>query len=292
MIPMRARPPGAAILLLIVSTWSCTRDNPAYRGPSIGSQSLEGGVSVEADAAVASTVGEDADLAADGGVDLADDGAAADLAGDGSPDKGPPGGALLIVGDLDLSRSDVQLEDALGRLGFALTLKLDTDSTTADASDKEVIIISGSTWPDDVSTKFVAVPVPVVVFDEAMFPTMKMTGPRQGQDFGLILNERSLDILDAEHPLAANLSGTVEVAAANILLSWGVPAPSAARVASEAGEHDRVTIFAYEAGDMMVGLRAPSRRVGSFVRYARNTTYTEAGLSLFEAAVLWATGRI
>jgi hypothetical protein len=287
MIRMRARPPRAALLVAVVSTWACTRQNPAYLGPAVAPETLEAGVLFQPDAG---------DWPPDAAPDLAPDleppstpDAAVGL--DSTPDRSPPGAALLVVGDLDLSRNDVQLLDALGRMGFALTLKLDVDSTTADAADKEVIIISGSTWPDDVGTKFRDVPVPVVVFDQAMFPTMRMTGDRPGVDFGIIAKEKSIDILDAMNPLAADLSGTVDVSDADIQLSWGVPAPGAARVASQAGMHDHITIFGYEVDAMMVGMPAPARRVGSFVRFARNTTYTEEGMALFEASVRWATKR-
>jgi hypothetical protein len=280
------------MMLLLVAAWSCTRENPAYQGTATSAQTLEAGTSLEANA--------DADLEPDAGdPDLGPPDAAADGPVDLAPDTAPdlrlssvlPGGALLIVGDLDLSKSDVQLEVALSRLGYAITLKLDIESATADATGKDVVIISGSTWPDDVSTKFRDVPVPVVVFDEAMFPTMKMTGTRKDVDFGIVDGHRSLDILDPNHPLAGGLKDTVDVAAAIILISWGVPSPAAVRVASLPGDPSGITTFGYEENAMMVGMRAPRRRVGSFVRYARNTTYTEAGLTLFEAAVLWATGR-
>jgi hypothetical protein len=293
---MRARPPGAAMLLLsllsllsIVAASACTRENPGYRGPGVAAQTLEAGALFETDGGEpAPPDAGDPELAPP---DAADD-AVGDPAPDAVPDRAPTGVALLIVGDLELSKSDVQLEVALSRLGYAINLKLDVDSGTADAGRADVVIISGSTWPDDVSTKFVDVPVPVVVFDEAMFPTMKMTGPKRDTDFGILANVKSLTILDPTHPLAAGLSGTVDVSAANILVSWGVPAPAAVRVASQVGDPTHITTFGYQAGDMMVGMPAPSRRVGSFVRFARNTTYTEAGLALFEAAVLWATGRI
>jgi hypothetical protein len=290
---MRARPPGAATMFLLVAAWGCTRENPAYQGAPVNAQTLEAGAPGEPDASADAPPDlGDPELVAP---DAAPDGLA-DLGPDAGPDLPPenelPGGALLIVGDLELSKSDVQLEVVLSRLGYAITLKLDSDSVTGDATGKDVVVLSGSTWPDDLSTKFRDVPVPVVVFDEAMFPTMGMTGPNMGTDFGILENQRSLTILDSTHPLAGGLTGDVDVAAAKILVSWGVPAPAAARVASQVGAPSHVTTFGYEAGDMMVGMRAPRRRVGSFVRYARNTTYTEPGLSLFEAAVLWATGRI
>ena len=63
-------------------------------------------------------------------------------------------------------------------------------------------------------------------------------------------------------------------------------------VASLVGQPNRLTIFGYDAGALMAaGMTAPARRVGSFVRYARNAAFTDDGMSLFEAAVKWATRR-
>jgi hypothetical protein len=279
---MRARSTGAALLFaLLLGLAACTAGNPAYRGAE--TSGADAALLASLDAALPPEVDAAPDLAApEVLVDVAPE------PPDVAPDRAP-GMALLIVGDPDLSRNDEQLESSLRGLGFNVRIELDTQAETADADDSTLVIISGSTLPQIVGNKFRNVPVPVLVFDEELFPKMGMTGAQKGVDYGITTDQRRIDILDSEHPLSAGLMGTVPVAAQNILLSWGVPGPAAAMVASLVGRPDRITVFGYPAGAEMIGMKAPARRVGSFVRFARNTTYTEEGLSLFEAAVKWAT---
>jgi hypothetical protein len=121
---------------------------------------------------------------------------------------------------------------------------------------------------------------------------MKMTGTRSGTDFGSVLDERRLMIIDDAHPLAGGLSGLVTVSNGSLQISWGVPSSSAIKVATVVDQPSRYTIFAYTEGSTMVGMTAPARRVGSFVRFPESTTYTDSGLMLFEAAALWAVGQL
>jgi hypothetical protein len=277
---------------------SCTARNPAYQVPPAVAE-LDGGdetsnrpgpedaaVPARADAGVAADLARAADTALpDVMVALAPD-AAPDL----PPDQRVHGPVLLVVGETVLSKSDAQLRASLQHLGF-MALPIDGQvATAADATDMDLVVISGSAWSDDVGGKFRDVPVPVVVFDASIFDDMKMTGTRNETDFGTVDGDKRVAIVQPQHPLAAGLSGTVTVSVDNIQVSWGVPASSATRVASLVGQSNRFTIFGYLAGSMMSGLVAPARRVGSFVRYPNATTYTAAGLALFEASVLWAVG--
>ena len=75
------------------------------------------------------------------------------------------------------------------------------------------------------------------------------------------------------------------------LMNWGRPGPGAIVIATFPGELDKSPLFAYEKGATMDGENlAPARRVMLFLD---NTTFpglNEAGLKLFDAAVLWAAG--
>jgi hypothetical protein len=121
---------------------------------------------------------------------------------------------------------------------------------------------------------------------------MRLTGTRSGTDYGELDYDRNLVIVDDTHPLAGGMSGQVQVSNGDIMVSWGVPAAGAIKVATTVSNASRFTIFAYLEGTPMVGMNAPARRVGSFVRYPRDTTFTESGLLLFQAAALWAIGHL
>jgi hypothetical protein len=277
------------LVALLFASLACTARNPAWEAPP-GTGAAEDGAVHDAAGGQEAAPPRSPDVAAalDGG-----GGGTASGGSDAVIERAAAHGvALLVVGDLALSRSDVQLQDSLTRLGFLVALKEGSASSAPDAIGRSVVIISGSAWSDDVGGKFRDVTVPAVVFDEALFSPMKMTGPREGADFGLVYDERRLVILTPEHPLAAGLTGTVMVANDLMTISWGVPVNTAARIASLVGQPDRLTIFGYETGAVMVNFLAPARRVGSFVRYPGDGTYTDAGLRLFEASVLWATGAL
>jgi hypothetical protein len=294
---MRAARRCAVLSLLLLG---CTTRNPAYRiAPEVDAMIEEPMDALARLDSVASPPRPDAagpapepppDATAPDAAIAASDAAAAvpDAAPDLAPDRQPSGVALLVVGDTQLSRSDVQLRTSLTRLGFTVQAVEGDQTAAGDATGKVVVIISGSAWSDEVAGRFRDVPVPVVVFDEAVFYPMRMTGPTMGTDFGEILDVRRLEVIETQHPLAAGFSGQVTVAESNIRLSWGVPGPTATVAATVIGQPNRFTIFGYEKGVPMVGLVAPERRVGSFVRYPDDSLFTPAGLQLFEASVLWA----
>lgn len=293
------RRPGAALLFLLLGAWACTAQNPAFVPPTVGSgedAAAEADLPPSPDARPApppDLAPDEAPLAPDASPPLPPDAAVvpSDAAPDLPVDRGPPGSVLLVVGETSpLHKSDVQLRDSLIKHGFTVTLRDGTAATGGDASGRALVVLSGSSWSDDVGSKFRDVPVPVVCFDRALFSPMKLTGTRSGTDYGEIDYGKQLMITDDTHPLAGGLSGLVTFSTGDMMISWGVPSASAIRVATTTENAGRFTIFAYEAGALMLGMNAPARRVGSFVRYPRDASFSESGLLLFEAAALWAIG--
>ena len=299
-----SRAPRRWLFAVLVSSFlgACTAQNPAFVQPEppgadahvelpaptpstdalvaradLGAPALPADAAPPEDAGVPNVAAPDAAVPPDAPPDLA-------------ADRGPPGAVLLVVGDTNLHKSDVQLKDSLSKLGFTVTAKDGTAATSADANGKALVVISGSSWSDDVGSKFRDAPVPVVCFDRALFSPMKLTGTKSGTDYGEIDYGQRLMIIDDTHPLAGGLSGQVTVSNADIMISWGLPSSAAVRVATTTDSANHFTIFGYEQGATMVGMTAPARRVGSFVRYPRDTTFSESGLLLFEASALWAIG--
>src|SRR5688500_3064103 len=82
-------------------------------------------------------------------------------------------------------------------------------------------------------------------------------------------NLQRVDILQSGHPLAAGLSGTVQVTTSPQTMSWGVSdvnPTNAIVVAQVAGDPTKWAIFAYEKGDTLLdgATPAPEQRVGLF----------------------------
>jgi hypothetical protein len=195
---------------------------------------------------------------------------------------------LLVVASLAPEPTDAVLRDRLVALGLDPTLVLDSDATVAQAMDKGLVLISPTVTGNRIGPRFREVAVPVVCFESYLFDDMGMTGAVAG-DVGHDEQSWELAIVNAAHPLAAGLQGTVRVFEARELLGWGMPGPTATRVATVVGMPERVTIFAYEAGATMPGATAPARRIGLFA--TNRPRLTPAGGMLFDAAVKWAMGR-
>jgi len=202
--------------------------------------------------------------------------------------QAPPRPTLVVVDTPQSPRpGDGALRDRLVARGFNAVLADDDTVALADANAARLVIISSSIISAPFGAKLAGTTAPVLCMDATIFGEMGMTGALMGTDFGFTgMQPAQITILDALHPLAAGLSGTVTVSTATTSLSWGRPGPSAAAVAREAGGH--VVIFAYPMGAAMVGRTAPARRVGFFAHHGVAAALTSDGLKLFDAAVDWA----
>ncbi len=193
----------------------------------------------------------------------------------------------MVVGDLVLNSGDAAVRNRLEGFGYTVIVVLDSDSSAADATGRDLVIISSTSDSEEVNSKFRDVAVPVIVNEPWIFDDMGMTGPTEWVDYSWVDDQTQIDIIDPGHPLAAGLSGTVTVSSVADIVTLGVPNTNAARVATQAGETDWFTIFAYESGASMVDITAPARRVGYFLNDAMSDTLTEDGRALFDAAVNW-----
>jgi hypothetical protein len=288
-----------ALLTVLVFLAACQRANPAYRGPH-----SEGPVEAPNEMMEVHPVVPDARAPADartpvGSPDAAPSKGALDAtAFDGPPAEvapGSAGSALLVVGALDLDPMDVQHAERLEALGFGVTLALDSQVVTADASGRSLVVVSGSTSSNEVGDKFKNVPVPVICNDSWGFPKLGLTGAAPALDWGRDDGDAPPGAslaFPSPHPLGANLSGVVAISDRPIGLAWGRPLNGAISVATLVGDNTRVTLFGYLAGVRLAdGNGAPARRVGSFVRHPNGARLTANGLRLFDAMVTWAAGR-
>jgi hypothetical protein len=170
-------------------------------------------------------------------------------------------------------------------LGYTVTTVDDSASRSTDATGKDLVVITSTVLASNVNTKFRNVAVPVITWEHALFDDLAMTSAGGVKRTGV----RDLVITTPAHPLAAGLTGTVQVATAVGDFASGTPNGNAVVVATVPGT-TTAGIFAYESGAAMPGRSAPARRVGLFLGDATPTILTAAGQALFDAAVGWADG--
>lgn len=96
---------------------------------------------------------------------------------------------------------------------------------------------------------------------------LAMTGKRINSDFGEVEKERYLWLVNAPHPLSANLSaGTHNVYKAQAPMSWGKPGLGATIIATVYGQPEKVAIWGYEKGATMdYESLAPAKRLMFFL---------------------------
>jgi hypothetical protein len=198
---------------------------------------------------------------------------------------------LLVAGSATLTAGDSAVRDRLQASGLTVIVRSGPESTIADASGKALVLVSSTVTSGNVGTKYRGVVNPVLIWESNLFDDLGMTGTVSGTDFGTLSSQTQVDVVAPAHPLAAGLSGLVDVTASGQVFSWGRPNGNAALVARPAGDATRAVIFGYEKGAAMPGRSAPGRRVAFFLEDTTASALTPAGGTLFDAAVRWASGQ-
>jgi hypothetical protein len=206
---------------------------------------------------------------------------------------------VLFTGDNPLTQAgDLAVINRLESQGFLVTAIDDDAVLPTDAAGQALIIVSSTVASGDINTKFTDVAVPLINWEEGIFDDLLMTGDSGAapDHHGSTANLQRIDILQAGHPLAAGLSGTVQVTTSPQTMSWGVSdanPTNAIVVAQVAGDPTKWAIFAYEKGAPLFdgATPAPERRVGFFFNSGSTTATSDTGFQLFDAAVNWALGR-
>ncbi len=198
--------------------------------------------------------------------------------------------ALLVAASTTLGAGDAAVRNRLDAQGYVVVVRTATASTTAHAAGNALVLLSSTTNSPDVNTKFRTVVNPVLSWEGNLFDDLGMTGT-SGTSFGTLGSQTQANIVNAAHPLAGGLSGTVTVTDAASIFTWGVPGSGAVVAARPVGSATRALIFGYEKGAAMPGLAAPGRRVGFFLENTTAASLNANGLTLFDAAVRWASGR-
>ncbi|MCS7069123.1 MAG: S8 family serine peptidase [Meiothermus sp.] len=196
--------------------------------------------------------------------------------------------ALLVVNNILLGAGDSALKARLESIGYDVTVRTDTLSSTLEAALYDVVVISGSASPASVGTKFRDVAKPVVVMHWDLFDEMRMTGGKAG-DRNIQSGQTQVTLLGNTHPLTAGLpSSNMTIYSSSDSLNWGKVASGAVSVASLTSDPTRSVLFGYDIGALMQSGIAPARRVGFFPSSTGTSRLTNFGMYLLEAAITWA----
>ena len=174
----------------------------------------------------------------------------------------------------------------LSSLGHTVNIFDDDGITAAAANGADLVFISQTVSSGRVGSSFTSVGVPVISAEPWLFDDLNMTLAINGTSYGTQASITTLDIVNASHPIAAGLSGTVQVYDAPSYGAWGVPVGGTI-IATLTGDPSRATIFAFDTNEAMAnGQTAAARRVGISIW----DTPTADVLDIFTAAVDWVVG--
>lgn len=208
----------------------------------------------------------------------------------------PPELVLFVIGTdsvPNLNASDAGIKARLESLGFEVKVLNAPASTTGDANGTALIITSSTVNSGDVADKFRSSPIPVLNWEQALQDNYLMTTD-EGTTHGTTDGQTQVNIVKADHPLAAGLSaGLKTVTTAAQPYSWGVPGPSATIVATIADDPTHALIYAYEKGAALIDgtTKAPERRVHFLAGNDGYAALTDDGKKLFDAALSFALNR-
>lgn len=217
--------------------------------------------------------------------------AAEDTAGQSSADSvsvtvgnndTPPLPVHLVVGNAaSPGPGDVAVRDRLLSRGFEVTLIDDGAVAAADAADASFVLVSSSASSAAVGDTFLGAGSPVWVAKPWLLDDMRMTGTVPNTDFGTVRTTAST-IVDPSHPLAAGLTGSVELTDSQQRVSFGVPTDAAAVVAATDG---LPTTFVYLPGAALAdGSNAAGCRIHASVYQATMLDWTADAWALFDAS--------
>ena len=194
--------------------------------------------------------------------------------------------ALMVVGSTTLNVGDAAVKYNLERMGYAVSLKTGVAALTADATGKDLVLISSTVTATDVNTKFRTITAPVITWESNLFDDLGMVDLAANE--GSFALENNLNI-SGSHPLTAGLlASTYASYTTPDMVSWGKPASTAIKIATLSSNSSLATIFGYDKGIQMVGMTAPGRRVALMLGDNGASKLDWAGGLLFNAAITWA----
>lgn len=196
--------------------------------------------------------------------------------------------ALFVYAGAPMNASDLAISNRLATLGFNVTAVLATASTTAQGTNKALIVVSSTINSGDAAAKFLNVTAPVIAWENAIFDDMLWT-LNSGSDHGTIGGQQTLTIVNPDHPLAAGLKGTVTVTRDPRTFAFGLPSTNAVVIAKSTDGNNRNVLFAYDTGATLIDgkSKALGRRVGIFLDNNTPEALTDDGWTLFDTAVSW-----
>ncbi len=199
------------------------------------------------------------------------------------------GSLLFIVDSPELEAGDLAIYKKLVEWGYHITLQTDDEDADFDLQGKDALLVSGSAAATrKMRGELTDINVPIVSWEPTLFDDFDWTGRRRDRDYGYA-QASNVEILSDSHPVAAGLSGTIQVTSDARELTWAVPHENADIIACMQGDASKPVIFCYDTGDTKINnTLAQARQVGLFFSEESPAFFTQESWNILGAAIEWA----
>ncbi|WP_426445618.1 S-layer homology domain-containing protein [Paenibacillus sp. S-38] len=200
----------------------------------------------------------------------------------------PKGKKLLIVGR-EKAAEDVIIGDRLKAQGFVVSYLIDRRLSPERIKGFDLIFISETTNSKYVkenleSMKTLEIPV---IYNKAI--SMGDLGMSSTSENSSVEKVKKITIKDAAHPIAAGVTGSIDVYTEDGRIDYGVPGKSATVIATVAGDEKKAAVYAYEKGSKNIkGDTVPARTVFFYMAAGMSGKTTNDAWKILEASFLWA----
>jgi hypothetical protein len=193
---------------------------------------------------------------------------------------------VFYVGSSGANDAEKAVSEKLEAMGMVVAVINVYDP--ADIPDADLLLISGTVNSGDVATPHPDLgtyDLPIINCEPALYDELGVS-ESGGSSFTAV--DGNIEIVDEEHPLAAELAGTVQITEISKDVTGGQPEGDVNIVAmGDPADPAKACIFSYNLDAMMRENPAPAKRVGFFLMNDAADAMTDQGWALFEAAVLW-----
>ncbi|MGF7031742.1 hypothetical protein J2T17_002656 [Paenibacillus mucilaginosus] len=200
----------------------------------------------------------------------------------------PKGKKLLIVGR-EKAAEDLIIGDRLKTQGFVVSYLIDRRLSPERIKGFDLIFISETTNSKYVKEnlehmKTLEIPV---IYNKAI--SMGDLGMSSTSENSSVEKVKKITIKDAAHPIAAGVTGSIDVYTEDGRIDYGVPGKNATVIATVAGDDKKAAVYAYEKGSKNIkGETVPARTVFFYMAAGMSGKTTNDAWKILEASFLWA----
>lgn len=170
------------------------------------------------------------------------------------------GTAVVFVNNELNAAQDTIVRNMLESMGMQVRMVDDDAATVEQANGADLVLISESAQSAKIGTKFIDLPMPMLIWDGIVARSMNLVGPGTIEN---VVDQTKMDILAGSRQAANGVSGNFNFTISNAPFYFFTPAAHALHIMSISGDATKPTLYIYEKGMTdLAGKVLPAARLG------------------------------